>query len=360
MHSETVGGLMILVLAVSACAPVVQCDQARERLAHFAPPMLTSPQEHRANGPEPLAPRPRFGVGAPVDLSPEVAGWLGISWYLNWMPYEWSVGSDIEFWPMVRLSQTAMWPEPAEIVRLAVRRPGATWIIGNEPDVVCWQDDLPPRQYALAYHTLYTLIKGADPTARIATAGVAQPTELRLRYLDEVLNNYYELTGRPMPVDVWTLHAYILNEQRDSWGTGIPPSFTETVGEQIEIEQHDDIDIFGRRILRFRRWMAQRGYRNCELAITEYGIVMPPDYGFDAERLRRFMWATFDYFITATDAEVGLPADGNRLVQRWAWFSTSYWEYPAGDLVDPATGELTQAGRDFAEYVRRLKVESGK
>jgi hypothetical protein len=117
------------------------------------------------------------------------------------------------------------------------------------------------------------------------------------------------------------------------------------------VDQHDDLDIFRQGILRFRQWMAAHGYRDCELAITEYGILMPADYGFGPERVRNFMWATFDYFQTATDPQVGLPSDGDRLVQRWAWYSLYDPRY-GGSLADPGSGQLTDAGRDFAEYVQ--------
>ncbi len=343
------------MLALTACVPITPCGQERGIIIPIdpAPPAPTKLEGNWLPVPAQIPPQPGFGVGVPADeLSPEVAGLLGVSWYLTWAPFSWNAPPGVDFWPMVRVSQLDIWPSLGEIAQLAAEHPGATWIVGNEPDVECLQDDMPPRQYAMAYHSVYSAIKGADPTARVAIAGVAQSTELRLRYLDQVLDSYREFTGDPMPIDVWTLHAYVLNEQRDSWGSGIPAGFAEAAGELVEIDQHDDIELFKQRILRFRQWMAARGYRDCELAVTEYGILMPPDYGFDAERVSRFMWATFDYFQTATDPQVGLPSDGNRLVQRWAWFSSSFWQYPTSDLIDPATGQLTQVGHAFAEYVR--------
>ncbi|MBN1886592.1 MAG: hypothetical protein JW850_01325 [Thermoflexales bacterium] len=314
----------------------------------------TPVQEEATAQPVLMSPRPRFGAGVPSgQLSTQIAGRLGLSWYLTWDAYTRDAPAGIEFWPMVRPVQIGLEPDAAALTRLAAARPGATWTVGNEPDVK-WQDNLSPQQYAMFYHQVYTLIKAADPTARLAPAAISQPTELRLRYLDQVLDSYRQLYGQPLPADVWTIHAYILNEQRNSWGTDIPPGFSEDGGELVDIEQHDDMNIFRQRILRFRQWMARQGYRDRELAVTEYGLLMPEDYGFDPERVRRFMWATFDYFQTAADAQVGLPSDGNRLVQRWAWFSVSDELYPAGNLVDPASGQLTPAGQAFAEYVAGL------
>ncbi len=315
----------------------------------------THVQEEATAQPVLMSPRPRFGAGVPSgQLSTQVAGRLGLSWFLTWEAYVRDAPAGIEFWPMVRPLQVGLDPDATMLARLAAARPGATWTVGNEPDVK-WQDNLTPQQYATFYHQVYTLIKAADPTARLAPAAISQPTELRLRYLDQVLDSYRQSYGQPLPADVWTIHAYILNEQRDSWGTDIPPGFSEAQGELIDIEHHDDMDIFRWRILRFRQWMARQGYRDQELAVTEYGLLMPEDYGFDPERVRRFMWATFDYFQTATDSQVGLPSDGNRLVQRWAWFSVNDEMYPAGDLVDPASGQLTPAGQAFAEYVAGIQ-----
>jgi len=359
--------LLCITLALSACVPIKECEQKQDLLvpeqAQKAAAGKELERERQRSGywwppaTLPIEPQPRYGVGVPSGrLAADVASWLGVSWYLTWSPYSWDAPPGVEFWPMVRVSQSGLWPDLPEIARLAVEHPGATWTVGNEPDVVCWQDDVPPRQYAMAYHVVYTLIKSADPTARVAIAGVAQPTELRLRYLDQVLESYHELVGRSMPIDVWTLHTYVLNEQYDSWGTGIPSGFPiDMPGEVIELDQHADVELFSRRIVRFRQWMAERGYRDRELAVTEYGILMPPDYGFERERVRDFMWATFDFFETATDPDVGLLADGDRLVQRWAWFSINYPMYPSGDLIDPLTGQLTPAGHDFADYVRLHK-----
>jgi hypothetical protein len=62
------------------------------------------------------------------------------------------------------------------------------------------------------------------------------------------------------------------------------------------------------------------------------------------------MYASFDFFLTATDAELGYPADDNRLVQRWLWYSVSDTVYPAGNLFDPETGQITPLGLAYGSY----------
>ena len=87
------------------------------------------------------------------------------------------------------------------------------------------------------------------------------------------------------------------------------------------------------------------------MIVSEYGIPMPEDYGFPPERVSAFLWGTFDFFLTASDPELGYPADDYRLVQRWCWYSLDATIYPTGNLLDRETGEMTAVGRAWAEYV---------
>jgi hypothetical protein len=97
--------------------------------------------------------------------------------------------------------------------------------------------------------------------------------------------------------------------------------------------------------------MAERGLRDKPLIVTEFSVLMPPEYGFPFERVRDFMLASIEFLMTATDDQVGHPADGNRLVQRWSWYSIADDVYTTGNLFDPGTGEITPLGNAFAEYV---------
>ena len=56
--------------------------------------------------------------------------------------------------------------------------------------------------------------------------------------------------------------------------------------------------------------------------ITEYGILLPEEYGFTTEQVEVYMLDSFDLFDTLRHDELGLAEDEGRLVQRWAWFST--------------------------------------
>jgi len=100
--------------------------------------------------------------------------------------------------------------------------------------------------------------------------------------------------------------------------------------------------------------MAERGFRDRPLVVSEYGILMPESYGFAPDAVAGFMADTFDFFLTAADAELGYPADDNRLVQAFCWYSNSDTLYPTPSLFDPQTRALTPVGEMFTAYVAGL------
>ena len=330
--------------------------------------------------PEPLC---RFGVNGSVagyDVTPLRLGWY-IDYFANSNPAR---PNGAEYAPMVRIRQTGpnsyvYAPPAAEIQNIAASNPGADWFVANEPDRKIYQDALDPRVYARAYHDIYQKIKAADPTARVFAGSIVQPTPLRLQYLDLVLQNYQDLYGRLMPVDGWAIHNFLLNEKEGCpndpndpetytcWGAGIPPGIDATEGLRLRVADNDDIDLFKEQIERFRRWMAARGYRDYPLYVSEYGVLfwMYEDLSlgpivdedgntFSPERVNTFMSATFDYMLTARDPNLGYPADDNRLVQRFSWYSVTDQEFN-GFLFDVDRGRArTTMGDNYASYTAQV------
>ena len=308
----------------------------------------------------------RFGVGGPGNTPSYPIQPLRLGWYVDWtVNVNASPLTGMDYLPMVRLVQTgsdsySYSPDQSVLVTMATNRPGMTWLIGNEPDRRRWQDDLEPHVYAKAYHDLYHLLKAADPTAQIAAGGIVQPTPVRLLYLDMILDNYRQRYGVPMPVDVWNIHAFILRERscqyypEDCWGAEIPPGIDWPQGELYDIQDNDNLDIFKQFVQNFRAWMASRGYQDRPLIITEFGVQMPAMYGFTAQRVNAYMNATFDYLRTATGS-TGYPADGYRLVQRWAWYSLTDSTFN-GWLFASLT-QRTVFGDNWAAYVAQINPQ---
>lgn len=315
-----------------------------------------------------LSPAPlcNFGVNAsdPIDLFDTTP--LRIGWYLDYFasanPVE---PNGAEYVPVIRIHQVGQngysYVPDGPVLQAAIAgNPGAAWLVGNEPDSIV-QDNLDPHVYAAAYHELYNLIKSADPTARIFAGSIVQPTEVRLIYLDMVLDSYREAYDALMPVDGWSIHNFILNEvdceayPNLCWGAFMPPGIPSDIlhGEILTVEDHDRMDLFIERINRFRNWMFDRGYHGMPLYLTEYGILMPPDLGngFPPSRVNAFMNSTFDYLTASADPKLGNPNDDDRLVQKYSWYSTSN-AFFNGWLYEPGNpDQLSPMGLNYAAYV---------
>ncbi|MEM7537950.1 MAG: hypothetical protein AAF639_37615 [Chloroflexota bacterium] len=327
---------------------------------------------------EPYSLRWRIGVGIP-DFNPQLFDWPAPrpGWYLSW-----SVGLTetlstqngwfgrqgtvrtlqmdapdyahigMEFLPMVRVRAGALFPPAEALAQYADENQGRIWLIGNEPDVR-WQDNTTPEAYVTAYHDAYHAIKQADPTAQVAIAGISQITPLRLAYLECIWQSYQATYGTTIPVDVWTMHAFVLpeisvdknTESEGAWGVGIPPGYAESdlvaLGMQWNMEDHTDLRLVENQVRLMRWWMNAHGQREKPLYITEYGVLMPPSYGYTADVVSDFMVQSFDLFDQLRDPKLGYSADDHRLVQRWTWFSTFYRLYPAGNLFN-SRGRPTQ------------------
>ena len=346
----------------TASTPTTPIDQTTATLpAPADSPAATEPAQaastlHGSSGGSALwLERPRWGIGVAIgpitryDVEP-----LRLGWYLDWLAQAAPARpAGAVYAPMIRLSEGRLRPSAEDIAAIAQANPGSLWLVGNEPDVK-WQDNVEPATYARLYNEAYTAIKAADSTAQVAIGGVSQPTPLRLRYLDAILGSYRAQFGVEMPVDVWNVHNFVLQELRGSWGVDIPPGISDDQGMLYEVNDSDNLGIFGQQIIDFRRWMAQRGYQNYPLVVSEYGILMPEDFGFSPERVSAFMTGTFDYFLTATDPGLGHPADGYRLVQLWCWYSLDAPPdyYPTSNLFDPQTGAMTAVGKAWVAYVK--------
>ena len=204
----------------------------------------------------------------------------------------------------------------------------------------------------------------------MAIGGVIQPTPLRLEWLDRLLAAYEARYGQPMPVDVWNIHNMVLREAQGDYGCGIPAGLDAQEGMPYPWWENDSITHFQDQVYAFRQWMADHGQRDKWLIISEFGVLYPSAWfddlgepGGDA-RVLAFMEATLDFLFHATDDALGCPSDGNRLVQRWAWFSLnnpSWTQRPEygfnGNLCDPFTRTLTPFGEHYEALLARFLSE---
>jgi len=349
--------VFMLVSAVSAIAREHAADTGRITLP--ADRSLEDPAAD--NGPlgaTALYPSPadRLGFGVArgkvtdYDVAPLKAGWY----------YDWSLGENpahpagLAFAHLLT-ARNVNWDATKAAVAQATRNdPGALWLIGNEPDNFKMENTF-PEVYAETYGRLYRLIKAHDPAAVVAAGGIVMPTELRQQYLKLILDAYQRRYGQPMPVDAWHIHNYVLNEKRGV-APGVPPGICVPYGVMPGFNKHDNLTLFSNQVVAMRQWMADHGYRDKPLIVSEYGILFPQNLGFDYYRVQRFLYDTFDYFLTAVSPTIGYPADANHLVQTWNWFSLDETHFVGGGLTwgalfDPDTYRRLPMGNAWVDYV---------
>jgi len=334
----------------------------------------------------------RLGVGGAYN--PHVGDYdiaqLNIGRYENWNtnsdPYtNLGLPADVEFVQTVRVHQDKgdEWfgpprvyasnaykvrPDLPTIASVAASQPGSLWLIGSEIERVDWwefggwsgQDEILPEVYATAFHEIQDVIKTADPTAKIAIGGIVEATPLRLWYLDRVWDSYYTQYGYSMSddIDVWNIHGFILREVRNSWGAEIPAGLNNIGGFLFGANiatvaaAHHEITYFQQFTEAFREWMAAHGERNKPLINTEYGILYKELGGYQItdQQVNDYLSDTLYYMLTATDQETGFPADKNRLVQSWFWYSLDDTNWN-GNLFNPNTKNLTTFGTTWRDKV---------
>jgi hypothetical protein len=338
----------------------------------------------------------RFGVNVILNYGKNVddynVGKLNAGWYLDYATYlNPSTPGGMAFVHVLRVPdlQRDQWKERVEaLVRANL---GALWLIGNEPDRDI-QDGITAEEYAKLYHEVYTLIKELDPLAIVGIGAIIQSTPVRLRYLNRFVAHYQRLYRQNPPIDYWNIHGFILREDPRDWGAGIPPGLEAYAAEGIlyEVWDHGDFEEFKRLLIEFRTWMADNGYQGVPLTVSEYGILMPPDYfavdggavRYDNAFVSNYMRASFDFFMETKDPQIGYELDDFRLVQSWAWYSLNDYIYDStlppevakgsnGSLFDHDSGAFLPLGQDFAGYtgqfykpysdnaVRQIAITSG-
>ena len=254
--------------------------------------------------------------------------------------------------PATSVSQVTASLSGSALINNVQANPGALWLIGNEPDAIFNGSPIHADVYAELYHDYYTTIKAADPTAKVAIGAIVQPSALRMQYLDMILTHYYNKYGQPLPTDLWNIHFYILSETACGWGASVPPGLsgpgwtpTFTPGDLLSTSSNRN------NLRTFRQWMYSRGYKETPLIITEYGVLGRTDNGFPYSLTAPFLHDITTIFYTTTDPVTGYSADGNRLVQMWAWFST-YTSHFGGDLFyNGSTTQLTPNGVAFINEI---------
>jgi hypothetical protein len=314
----------------------------------------------------------RFGMTSPLgSVGYDIAS-LGVGAYLDWgAAGDPVLPAGVEYIRVLRVRDDLYGQTLANLTTWIQAHPGSVWVVGNEPDTTYGnQDALLPEAYADRFYELAQIIRAQDPSARTAFGSIVQPTPIRMRYLDRAWARLADQAGSYYAasklIDIWSIHSFILNEDKDSWGTSIPPGFENDYADAVIITDFSDtysIEIFQERLIAFRSWLAGKGEREKPLWITEYGSLFPPEdppggpnyVNVSDENTATFMLATFDFLLSASNTQTGQPADDNQLVQRWFWYSLNEHRYKFGGSIFnpdyPNFGpQITWVGKKYIEY----------
>ena len=291
-------------------------------------------------------------------------------------------------------------PSIESIKRLVARHPGNLWLVGNEIERRDWscddncslgQGEILPEVYAVTFHEIYTAIKAADPTAKVSNGSVILPSPLRLQYMTRMWDEYVRLYQTPMPVDVWQIHLYLMQEKAGDFGADIPPGIDDDgtglyanlspIDKWLVNKKFSEVKPL---LIAFREWMKAHGQQNKPLIITEMAVMVPdwiPELTgeFTPEKIRDdFLYQALEMVFQAKDTNLGYPLDDYRLVQSIWWWSLDkdYGKYVTnefgqkvflqsfnGNLAWPGIGGLYNApnpmgisklGEYWASYVSHI------
>lgn len=244
---------------------------------------------------------------------------LSLGWYHDWSwrsgPAENpATGEKIEYMPLV-----GGWgPGSASIPTIrayVAANPskfpnGTTWFIGNE---IIFDDRRTPAQYAVDFHEFYVALKAMNPTFKVCVGSIISnitydlPTfsGTPIQLAQSIWDAYQSRYGTRMPADAWSLHPYVWNYP--------------TACEEIAV-----LDGY---LDAFRNWMKSVGEQNKPLIVHEYGLL-----GYHEEhRMVEYMLNSFEKLLSPGHAN-GMPDDGGRRVQRFAWFCLNSFVFPGQEL----------------------------
>jgi len=275
----------------------------------------------------------RFGVAANGAITEYDYPELGIGWYHNWGISN-SGPAGLTFFATAGTAARTVAQQSGAIESNLASHPerypdGMVWLIGNE---VGWDDGFSPTEYAQFYHDWYTYLKGLNSTFQVGTGAILPLVGVYwgeggrlngIEWFTEVRSHYQTLYGGEVPVDWYNMHVYLEN---DYYGT----------------------------IQQFRQAIAsQWNGRAKPLVITEIGSLQLGN----ETQIPTFMTEVFDYMNSATSQQYGCTTDGNRLVQRWAWFALTGWSADKGNhrwdftaLFNYDTKGMLPVGETYADY----------
>lgn len=327
----------------------------------------------------PYTMKDRFGLSGNDGDNPAIAD-LGVSWYMNWGFQPESTSSALEYLPMVLhtksedLSETAFKTAIREQRQLHLNAFGncTTWLIGNEVGLYNGEENYPPETYSDYFYKYAKWIKELGDefnlTYKLAAGSVITRPDIEIHvetklasekskpaktlingslYMEKVLKIYKTRYGATdtftttpnMPVDVFQLHPYMYDGKVES-----------------------KINMFKQSVTSFRSMLRKQGYKDKEVWITEWGNLVDDQKKINDTSFAdsiKIMNEGIPWLTRVNSGTDGMSTDGNKLIQRWGWFTFKYlsdnpayaWQHKYTYMFDTVTQQLNNLGLNYKRLI---------
>ncbi len=230
---------------------------------------------------------------------------------------------------------------------------GMMWTVGNE---IGWDDGRSAATYAREFSAWRTCLKSIDPTFKVGTGAIIQPT-LRLPFNNKdivCVNKEYpvkdtgltDANGYQSGTNYFIAFIKALRDQYNNLPDFVVNhGYTPCNNASYATTNWKSSGLFEASIVEQRRVMKLLGLQNIDLIIKEFAPLPYTDY----TSIQTYMSQTVDFLVNRNkNTDLGQPEDNYRMVQRWAWFNLNSWKgkvaqdntnYPALELFD--TNALT-------------------
>lgn len=229
--------------------------------------------------------------------------------------------------------------------------PGTMFLLGNEPGYRPNNDSRTADEIVHDAQIVRKMLSDANAGHKLALGGMSTAKNQMVRdaYNGQTGNEFFrdilKAAAGKVSFDGFVIHPY--------------PSDIHRLAAQESFDQ----------IIEFRKIMSESGQRDKPLFVGEVGTPFP-DVRNRSEEVERYLQDLLVLCLTRKDSEIGMPSDGNLLVQRLTWYLLCVPENPVAGFTDNpgldlgtsslmhSDGTLTDLGEVLVGTVSKLQSEN--
>lgn len=224
------------------------------------------------------------------------------------------------------------------------------WTVGNQ---IGWDDGKTALEYADDFIKWYDCLKSINPTFQIGSGAIISPWH-QTPHTDNNCGNANGKVDINVPNSGKNYFIKYINRIKDIDKNKLP-DFIVNHG-YTHCNGGFTVEAFKASIVEQRKEMKELGLQNKDLIIKEFFSGSDPRKDFETRQ--KYLKDTVEYLVNEKNAEIGNPEDGNRLVQRFAWFVLNDRKGKNKDryidaLSNTENGELTPLGDLYRQIIKK-------